>query len=125
MYGTDVDGDDVWHIFEDGKITFNSKDEAIEYFLSFGRQMLGSSRDQRCKLTNYNWALHQTWMTQIEVRDPSELTDLLLYYKRGLQTKNETRLEDNTAEEVYRVSVTESTHVPSLETMVKCAGRDE
>lgn len=121
LYGEDDEGGEVWHIFEDGKITFNSRDEAIEYFLSFGRQMLELSPDQSRPLRDINSALYHTWMTQIYERPPAEVTDLLMYYGRALQKETPARLENDPGNLVYRVSVVASTYVPFLETMVKGA----
>ena len=121
LYGQDDEDEDVWRIFEDGKITFNSRDEAIEYFLSFGRWALELDPDQFRPLRDINLALYQTWTTQIYERDPPEITELLLYYKRVLQKETPARLDDDTGNMVYRVSVVESTYVQELETMVKGA----
>ena len=123
LYGEDEEGNDSWRIFEDGKITFNSKNEAIEYFLSFGRYILVDGREYDNQLGNINLALYKTWATQIFERTPCELTDLLLFYKRGLENSSSVRLEDDTGNETYRVSVMESNYVPLLETMVKSAGK--
>jgi hypothetical protein len=123
LYGQDEKGNDAWRIFEDGKITFNSKNEAIEYFFSFGRHMLLDGREYDNQLGNINLALYKAWATQSFERNQHMITDLLLFYKRDLEKRSSVRIGDDYGNETYRVSVMESNYVPLLETMVKSAGK--
>lgn len=120
LYDEDNDDHVNWDVMKNSTMTFNSQDEAVEYFLSFGRQVLTNGTDEMEKI---NKTLSDVWETQIYDRSPADVSERLLYTKQDFERNKPSVFENDDASVTYRVSIVKSSYVPTLQTMVKPAGR--
>ena len=98
--------DDDWEVYEDERILFDSKEQAIEYYESFSRQYLELFEfpEESQILEKINPALYRAWQTQPVVDSPVEISTSIVFYTDQLNRKGEIDM-DSEIYDFYRIRI--------------------
>ena len=105
LYGEDPEGGDDWRVGIDGRILFNSKEEAIAYYESFGRQYLELGPYGGKSLEGCNQGLYKAWGTQYPADHLSTVSELIVYHADQLRDTNTVEMHDDP--DTYRITIIE------------------